>query len=48
MALTGFEPDVAASQCKIDAYPDAIAKVKALRDEIVSGAIKVADPMMAK
>jgi basic membrane protein A and related proteins len=48
MALTGFESEVAASQCKIAAYPDAIAKVKALRDEIVSGAIKVADPIMAK
>ena len=27
---------------------DAIAKVKALRDQIVSGAIKIADPMTAK
>src|ERR1700722_4732125 len=48
MALTAFEPDVAASKCKIAAYPDAIAKVKALRDEIVSGALKIADPMTAK
>ena len=48
MALTGLDADVKASKCTIAAYPDAIAKVKALRDEIVSGAIKVADPMMAK
>jgi basic membrane protein A len=48
MALTGLEADVAASKCKIAAYPDAIAKVKALRDQIVSGALKIADPMMAK
>ena len=48
MALTGLDADVAASQCKIAAYPDALAKVKALRDQIVSGAIKIADPMTAK
>jgi basic membrane protein A len=48
MALTGLDADVKASQCKIAAYPDALAKVKALRDEIVSGAIKIADPMTAK
>jgi basic membrane protein A len=48
MALTGLDGDVEASQCKIAAYPDAIAKVKALRDQIVSGAIKIADPMTAK
>ena len=48
MALTGLDADVQASQCKIAAYPDAIAKVKALRDQIVSGAIKIADPMTAK
>ena len=48
MAFTGLDADVKASQCKIAAYPDAIAKVKALRDQIVSGAIKIADPMTAK
>ena len=48
MALTGLGPDVAASQCTIAAYPDAIAKVKALRDQISAATIKVADPMTAK
>jgi basic membrane protein A and related proteins len=48
MALTGLEPDVKASKCTIADYPDAIAKVKALRDQIVSGAVTVADPMIAK
>ena len=48
MALTGLGPDVAASQCLIARQPEVIAKVKALRDEIVSGAVKVADPMSAK
>jgi basic membrane protein A len=48
MTLTGLEPDVAKSQCVIAKFPDVIAKVKALRDQIVSGAIKLADPMMTK
>jgi basic membrane protein A and related proteins len=48
MALTGLEADVKDSKCTIAGYPDAIAKVKALRDQIVSGALTVADPMTAK
>jgi basic membrane protein A len=48
MALTGLDPDVKASKCTIADYPDVIAKIAALRDQIVSGAVKVADPMMAK
>ena len=48
MALTGLEPSVKDSKCTIADYPDAIAKVKALSAQIVSGAIKVADPMTAK
>jgi basic membrane protein A and related proteins len=48
MGLTGLGDDVKGSKCLIAEYPDAIAKVKALRDQIVSGAVKVADPMTAK
>ena len=48
MALTGLDADVKASKCTIADYPDVIAKVKALSDQIVTGAIKVADPMTAK
>ncbi len=45
MTLTGLEPGVEESGCLIAAYPEALAKVKALRDEIVAGTLKVADPM---
>jgi basic membrane protein A and related proteins len=48
MALTGFDDNIKGTKCTIADYPDAIAKVKALRDQIVSGEIKVADPMAAK
>jgi basic membrane protein A and related proteins len=48
MTLTGLGDDVKSSKCLIADHPDAIAKVKALRDEIVKGAVKVADPMQAK
>ena len=48
MSLVAFDPDVKASKCTIADYPDVIEKMKALRDEIVSGSIKIADPMMAK
>jgi basic membrane protein A len=48
MALTGLGDDVKATKCTIADYPDAIAKVKELRDQIVSGALKLEDPMMAK
>ena len=45
MTLTGLEDGVAASGCLIANYPDVITKVKALRDEIVAGTLKVEDPM---
>jgi basic membrane protein A and related proteins len=48
MTLTGLEDNVKESKCGIANYPDVIAKVKALRDEIVSGGVKIADPMTAK
>ncbi len=48
MTLTGLGDDVKDSKCLIANYPDAIAKVKMLRDQIVKGAVKVADPMQAK
>ncbi len=48
MALTGLGDNVADSQCTIADYPDAIAKIKELRDQIVSGALVIEDPMMAK
>jgi len=48
MALTGLGDDVKGSQCTIADYPDAIAKVKEIRNQIVSGALKIDDPMMAK
>ena len=48
MALTGLADNVAETKCTIADYPDAIAKVKELRDQIVSGALKLEDPMMAK
>ncbi|MBV9288116.1 MAG: BMP family ABC transporter substrate-binding protein [Hyphomicrobiales bacterium] len=48
MSVVALDPDVKASKCTIADYPDVIEKVKALRDEIVNGSIKIADPMMAK
>jgi basic membrane protein A len=48
MALTGLSDKVGESQCTIANYPDVIAKVKALREEIVSGALVLEDPMQAK
>ena len=48
MSLTGLDDDVKAPNALIADYPDAIAKVKALRDQIVSGSLKIADPMTAK
>jgi basic membrane protein A len=39
---------VKGSKCLIADYADVIAKVKALRDQIVNGSIKIADPMSAK
>ncbi len=48
MSLTGLDPDVKDSKCAIADYPDVIAKVKALRNQIVDGSLKIADPMKAK
>jgi basic membrane protein A len=48
MSLVAFDPEIKASKCTIADYPDVVAKVKALRDQIVDGSIKLADPMMAK
>jgi len=48
MALTGLGDDVKGSKCTIADFPDAIAKIKALRDEIVSGSLTIPDPMSAK
>jgi len=48
MSLTALDPEVKASKCTIADYPDVIDKVKALRDQIVNGSLKIADPMMAK
>ena len=48
MSVTALDADVKGSKCLIADYPDVIAKVKALRDQIVDGSIKIADPMSAK
>jgi basic membrane protein A len=48
MSLTALDDNVKDSKCTIADYPDVIAKMKGLRDQIVSGAITIADPMMAK
>jgi basic membrane protein A len=44
ISLTGLEPDAQGSQCVVTQHPDVLAKVGALRDQIVSGAITVDDP----
>jgi basic membrane protein A len=48
MSITALDPNVKDSKCTIADYPDVIDKVKALRDEIVGGALTIADPMKAK
>lgn len=48
MAVTGLEDNVKDSKCTIANYPDVIAKIKALRDQIVDGSLTIADPMAAK
>lgn len=45
MTLTSLEDGVADSGCLIADHPDVIAKVKALRDAIVAGTLKIEDPM---
>jgi basic membrane protein A len=48
LSVTALDADVKGSKCLLAGYPDVIAKVKALRDQIVDGSIKIADPMSAK
>lgn len=48
MTLVALEPDLAASRCEIAKFPDVIPKIRALREQIVSGAITLSDPMLAK
>ncbi|WP_291052305.1 BMP family ABC transporter substrate-binding protein [Herbiconiux sp.] len=47
VGLTGLEDGVADSQCLIADHPDVIEKVAAVRDQIISGEIVVADPLTA-
>ncbi|KPI16275.1 basic membrane lipoprotein [Actinobacteria bacterium OK074] len=44
ITLTGLESGVDSSQCVIAKHKDVLTKVEALRDEIVSGKLTVADP----
>ncbi|MFJ4623979.1 BMP family ABC transporter substrate-binding protein [Streptomyces sp. NPDC088812] len=44
ISLTGLEDGVDSSQCVIADHKDVLTKVKALRDQIVSGELKVDDP----
>lgn len=47
VSLTGLEDGVADSQCLIADHPDVLEQVAAIRDQIVSGEITVADPLTA-
>ncbi|SHM62592.1 BMP family ABC transporter substrate-binding protein [Cryptosporangium aurantiacum] len=47
VGLTGLEDDAASSGCLITKYPDVLAKVKQVRDDIVSGKLVVKDPAAA-
>ncbi|MGW3653656.1 BMP family ABC transporter substrate-binding protein [Streptomyces sp. NPDC000878] len=47
ISLTGLEDGVADSQCVIAKHADVLKKVKALRDQIVSGELTVDDPAAA-
>ncbi|MCZ0990046.1 BMP family ABC transporter substrate-binding protein [Streptomyces diastatochromogenes] len=44
ISLTGLEAGVDSSQCVIARHKDVLEKVKALRDQIVAGKLKVDDP----
>ncbi|MET9061303.1 BMP family ABC transporter substrate-binding protein [Streptomyces antibioticus] len=44
ISLTGLEDGVESSQCVIAEHTDVLTKVEALRDQIVSGELKVDDP----
>jgi basic membrane protein A len=48
MSLTGLGDNVKDSKCTIADYPKVIEQVKQIRDKIVSGELKLEDPMMAK
>ena len=48
MTLTAFDAGVKDSKCTIADNVGVIAKLTALRDQIIAGTIVVADPMMAK
>lgn len=45
VSVTGLETGVQDSKCLIADHPDVIKKVAAVRDQIVSGALKVRDPL---
>ncbi|PRY70300.1 nucleoside-binding protein [Glaciihabitans tibetensis] len=47
VSLTGLEEGVADSECLIAGFPDVLEQVAAVRDQIVSGEITVADPLTA-
>lgn len=47
VGLTGLEDNVADSKCLIADHPDVIEKVAAVRDQIISGAVVVVDPLTA-
>lgn len=46
VGVTGLEDGVDSSQCLIAEHPDVIEKVKAVRDQIVSGELVVQDPLL--
>ncbi|GAA3846072.1 BMP family ABC transporter substrate-binding protein [Sphaerisporangium flaviroseum] len=45
VGVTALQDDLASSQCTIAQNPEAVTKVKQVRDDIVSGKITVADPL---
>ncbi|MFB2585927.1 BMP family ABC transporter substrate-binding protein [Herbiconiux liukaitaii] len=47
VGLTGLEEGVEDSECLIADHPDVITQVAAIRDQIISGEIVVADPLTA-
>jgi basic membrane protein A len=47
VGLTGLEEGVAESECLIADHPEIIEQVAAIRDQIISGEIVVADPLTA-
>ena len=47
VGLTGLEDNVADSKCLIADHPDVLEKVAAVRDQIISGAVVVVDPLTA-